>query len=142
MYCRPTRPARRARSSARDQPPRRCLSALEAGQIAQCPHERRDPPRRLRRPAPPRGRLQPRQPGTTQLGQVDDDLPAVLRIRQPVGQRRVDPAVHEAYQRGRGNTNYTMVAKWAKKHLGSGAVVADGVHDRLRQMAEAYPAQR
>jgi hypothetical protein len=73
---------------------------------------------------------------------MDDDLPAVLRIRQPVGQRRIDRAVHEAGQRGRGNTNYTMVAKLAKKHLGSGAVVADGVHDRLRQMAEAYPAQR
>jgi amidase len=35
-----------------------------------------------------------------------------------------------------------MVAKLAKKHLGSGAVVADGVHDRLRQKAEAYLAQR
>jgi amidase len=40
------------------------------------------------------------------------------------------------------DTNYTMVAKLAKKHLGSGAVVADGVHDRLRQTAEACLAQR
>jgi hypothetical protein len=35
-----------------------------------------------------------------------------------------------------------MVAKPAKTHLGSSAVVADGVHDRLRQTAEAYLAQR
>jgi amidase len=35
-----------------------------------------------------------------------------------------------------------MVAKLAKKHLGSGAVVADGVHDRLRQTAQTHLAQR
>jgi amidase len=40
------------------------------------------------------------------------------------------------------DTNYTMVAKLAKKYLGSGAGVADGMHDRLRQTAEAYLAQR
>ena len=40
------------------------------------------------------------------------------------------------------DTNYTMVAKLAKRYLGSGAVVADGVHDRLRQTAAAYLAQR
>ena len=41
------------------------------------------------------------------------------------------------------DTNYTMVAKLAKKYLGSaGVTVADGVHDRLRQTAAAYLAQR
>jgi acetamidase/formamidase len=40
------------------------------------------------------------------------------------------------------DTNYTMVAKLAKRYLGTDAVVADGVHDRLRQTAAAYLAQR
>ncbi|MGY1836944.1 acetamidase/formamidase family protein [Blastococcus sp. SYSU DS0510] len=41
------------------------------------------------------------------------------------------------------DTNYTMVAKLAKAYLGrEGVVVADGVHDRLRQTAAAYLAQR
>ena len=39
------------------------------------------------------------------------------------------------------DTNYTMVAKLAKAYLG-GAVVADGVHDRLRSTAAAYLSQR
>jgi amidase len=39
------------------------------------------------------------------------------------------------------DTNYTMVAKLAKMHLG-GAVAADGVHDRLRSTAAAYLSQR
>jgi amidase len=39
------------------------------------------------------------------------------------------------------DTNYTMVAKLAKTYLG-GAVVADGVHDRLRSTAAAYLSQR
>jgi len=41
------------------------------------------------------------------------------------------------------DTNYTMVAKLAKQYLGAeGVTVADGVHDRLRQTAAAYLAQR
>jgi amidase len=40
------------------------------------------------------------------------------------------------------DTNYTMVAKLAKRYLGADAVVADGAHDRLRQTAAAYLAQR
>jgi amidase len=40
------------------------------------------------------------------------------------------------------DTNYTMVAKLAKRYLGGSAVVADGVHDRLRQTAADYLAQR
>ncbi|SEL98062.1 Acetamidase/formamidase [Blastococcus sp. DSM 46786] len=41
------------------------------------------------------------------------------------------------------DTNYTMVAKLAKAYLGrEGVVAADGVHDRLRQTAAAYLAQR
>jgi amidase len=40
------------------------------------------------------------------------------------------------------DTNYTMVAKLAKTYLGSGAVVADGMHGRLRETAAAYLAQR
>jgi amidase len=40
------------------------------------------------------------------------------------------------------DTNYTMVAKLAKRYLGSDAVVADGVHDRLRETAAAYLVQR
>ena len=40
------------------------------------------------------------------------------------------------------DTNYTMVAKLAKAYLGGDAVVADGVHDRLRGTAAAYLAQR
>ena len=39
------------------------------------------------------------------------------------------------------DTNYTMVAKLPKAYLG-GAVVADGVHDRLRETAAAYLARR
>ena len=39
------------------------------------------------------------------------------------------------------DTNYTMVAKLPKAHLG-GAVVADGVHDRLRETAAAYLRER
>jgi amidase len=40
------------------------------------------------------------------------------------------------------DTNYTMVAKLAKRYLGGDAVVGDGIHDRLRQTAAAYLAQR
>ena len=40
------------------------------------------------------------------------------------------------------DTNYTMVAKLAKRYLGSDAVVGDGVHARLRETAAAYLAQR
>ena len=40
------------------------------------------------------------------------------------------------------DTNYTMVAKLAKRYLGGDAVVGDGVHDRLRETAAAYLAQR
>ena len=40
------------------------------------------------------------------------------------------------------DTNYTMVAKLAKIHLGRDAVVVDGVHGRLRETAAAYLAQR
>jgi len=40
------------------------------------------------------------------------------------------------------DTNYTMVAKLAKQYLGRDAVVADGVHDRLRRTAAAYLSQR
>ncbi|MGY2004993.1 acetamidase/formamidase family protein [Blastococcus sp. SYSU DS1024] len=41
------------------------------------------------------------------------------------------------------DTNYTMVAKLAKRYLGrEGVVAADGVHDRLRQTGAAYLAQR
>ena len=39
------------------------------------------------------------------------------------------------------DTNYTMVAKLAKRYL-PGAVAADGVHQRLRETAAAYRAQR
>ncbi|RBY83577.1 acetamidase [Geodermatophilus sp. TF02-6] len=39
------------------------------------------------------------------------------------------------------DTNYTMVAKLAKRYLG-GAVAVDGVHDRLRATAAAYLARR
>jgi acetamidase/formamidase len=40
------------------------------------------------------------------------------------------------------DTNYTMVAKLAKRYLGGDAVIADGVHGRLRETAAAYLAQR
>ena len=41
------------------------------------------------------------------------------------------------------DTNYTMVAKLAKRYLGrEGVVVADGVHDRLRETGAAYLSQR
>ena len=40
------------------------------------------------------------------------------------------------------DTNYTMVAKLAKRFLGADAVVGAGVHDRLRETAAAYLAQR
>ncbi len=40
------------------------------------------------------------------------------------------------------DTNYTMVAKLAKRHLGPAAVVADGAHDRLRSSAATYLSQR
>jgi acetamidase/formamidase len=40
------------------------------------------------------------------------------------------------------DTNYTMLAKLAKRHLGRDAVVADGMHDRLRGTAADYLAQR
>lgn len=40
------------------------------------------------------------------------------------------------------DTNYTMVAKLPKQYLGRDAVVADGVHDRLRAAAAAYLDQR
>jgi amidase len=40
------------------------------------------------------------------------------------------------------DTNYTMVAKLAKRYLGSDAVVADSVHARLRDTAATYLAQR
>ncbi len=39
------------------------------------------------------------------------------------------------------DTNYTMVAKLAKRYL-PGAVAVDGVHDRLRDTARAYLRQR
>ncbi|MGY1607745.1 MULTISPECIES: acetamidase/formamidase family protein [unclassified Geodermatophilus] len=39
------------------------------------------------------------------------------------------------------DTNYTMVAKLAKRYL-PGAPAADGVHERLRETAAAYLAQR
>jgi len=39
------------------------------------------------------------------------------------------------------DTNYTMVAKLAKRYLG-GVAVADGVHGRLRETAAAYLSQR
>ncbi|SDC89350.1 Acetamidase/formamidase [Geodermatophilus telluris] len=39
------------------------------------------------------------------------------------------------------DTNYTMVAKLAKRYL-PGAVAADGVHERLRATADAYLTQR
>jgi acetamidase/formamidase len=39
------------------------------------------------------------------------------------------------------DTNYTMVAKLPKRFL-PGAVAVDGVHDRLRETAAAYLAQR
>jgi hypothetical protein len=38
--------------------------------------------------------------------------------------------------------SYTMVAKLARRFLGTDAVVGDGVHDRLRETAAAYLAQR
>jgi acetamidase/formamidase len=40
------------------------------------------------------------------------------------------------------DTNYTMVAKVAKAHLGGAAEPADGLHRRLRETAAAYLAQR
>jgi amidase len=40
------------------------------------------------------------------------------------------------------DTNYTMVAKLAKRYLGTDAVVAGGMHHRLRETAAAYLAQR
>jgi amidase len=40
------------------------------------------------------------------------------------------------------DTNYTMVAKLAKTYLGGQSVVADGIHDRLRETAAAYLTQR
>jgi amidase len=39
------------------------------------------------------------------------------------------------------DTNYTMVAKLPKAYLG-GAVVADGLHDRLRATVAAYLRER
>jgi acetamidase/formamidase len=40
------------------------------------------------------------------------------------------------------DTNYTMVAKLAKRYLGSDAVVGDGVHARLKETAATYLSQR
>jgi len=40
------------------------------------------------------------------------------------------------------DANYTMVAELAKRFLGRDAVVADGVHDQLREIAAEYLAQR
>jgi amidase len=40
------------------------------------------------------------------------------------------------------DANYTMVAELAKRFLGRDAVVADGVHDRLRETAAAYLRER
>ena len=40
------------------------------------------------------------------------------------------------------DTNYTMVAKLAKRYLGSDAVVADGMHARLKETAATYLSQR
>ena len=64
------------------------------------------------RSAPRRPPARPRAPGPAppaapagsrpRLRQVDDDLPAVRRVGQPVGQRRVDRAVDQPGQRGRG----------------------------------------
>jgi amidase len=39
------------------------------------------------------------------------------------------------------DTNYTMVAKLAKRYLG-GAVAVDGTHDRLRRIGAGYLARR
>jgi amidase len=39
------------------------------------------------------------------------------------------------------DTNHTMVAKLPKAYLG-GVAAADGVHDRPRETAAAYRAQR
>jgi hypothetical protein len=39
------------------------------------------------------------------------------------------------------DTNTTMVAKLTKRYS-DGAIAADGVHDRLRETAAAYLAQR
>ncbi len=39
------------------------------------------------------------------------------------------------------DTNYTMLAKFPKRHLGA-AEAFDGVHQRLRETAAAYLAQR
>ena len=59
-----------------------------------------------------------------------------LDAYQLVGQAGLAPAGNVV------DTNYTMVAKLAKRHLGRDAVVADGMHDRLRETAAAYLAQR
>ena len=40
------------------------------------------------------------------------------------------------------DTNYTMVAKLAKRYLGSDAVVGDGMHARLKETAATYLSQR
>jgi amidase len=40
------------------------------------------------------------------------------------------------------DTNYTMVAKLAKRYLGTDAVVGDGVHARLKETAATYLSQR
>jgi amidase len=40
------------------------------------------------------------------------------------------------------DTNYTMVAKLAKRYLGTDAVVGDGAHGRLKETAATYLSQR
>ena len=40
------------------------------------------------------------------------------------------------------DTNYTMVAKLAKRYLGTDAVVGDGVHARLKETGATYLSQR
>ncbi|MGY1695290.1 acetamidase/formamidase family protein [Geodermatophilus sp. SYSU D00814] len=59
----------------------------------------------------------------------------VLDAYQLVSQAGLAPAGNVV------DTNYTMVAKLAKRYL-PGAPAADGVHERLRQTAAAYLSQR
>jgi amidase len=40
------------------------------------------------------------------------------------------------------DTEYTTVAQLAKHYLGSAAIAADGMHDRLRRTAAAFLGRR
>jgi acetamidase/formamidase len=60
----------------------------------------------------------------------------VLDAYQLVSQAGLAPAGNVV------DTNYTMVAKLAKRYLGTDATVADGLHARLRETAADYLAQR